>query len=191
MLFGDKSKFAIEVEFLEDPNGEKWTCWDEVGTYGHFDIFINGVSIFKNKQYDMVDAPDTFSGYKILETFTEYDDGRADHLAPIYEWLRYVHDTITAESKTRFKRSEINQSPYGTSGNIYPNFFIKRSGQSAVVGAESDRSDFFFNRHIEYTVSEKITLPWEEVSTILGDVLKSYYDNPSIKALEWYKQKYG
>ena len=191
MIFGDKSKFAIEVEFLEDPNNEKWSCWDEKGTYGHFDIFINGVSIFKHKQYDMIEDYSIPSGYRILTSYTEYDSGTTNHLAPVFEWLRYVYDGINLDSKSRFTRFAINDSPYGTSGNIYPDFYIKRSGNKCIVNVICRRLEKNLCIGGEYLVEEKIKLPWGEVSDILSNVLNEYYTTPSVNTQEWFKKAFG
>ena len=195
-IFGDKSKFAIEVDFIPDPNNDKGVAYDEVGTYGHFNIFVKGMSLFKYHHYDHIDND---TEHKVLDTFTEYDNGRTDHLGPIYDWLGYVYDVVTSTSKTRFKRCELMHSPYGLSGNIYPQIFIKRSGNNVTIGSDNTPKvnknfppavrHFQFRTLFKYTVSEKITISFDEFITILYDVLKSYYDNPVINTQQWFKDR--
>jgi hypothetical protein len=188
-VFGDKANFAIEAAFFPYPGEKEHCCWDEVGTYGYFNLFINGKSVFPRRMYDMVDDPtDRVKGYKILDTFTLYDEGRTDHLGPLFSWLEHVYDTVTAESKTRFKRCGVMESPYGTSGNIYPDIFVKRSGNEVIVWSAGERADFPFQRHCEFFVKERTKMNWPGFAVIVKEVLDYYYAQPSVKSADWFKE---
>jgi hypothetical protein len=181
-LFGDKSKFAIEIEFKEnDPFNRGY---DDSGTYCHFDIFIHNTSMFKIRCFHFNDDPNAAPGYRILKTYDEYDDGRTDCNGPIFRWIEQVYYTVTKKSKTRFKMCDLTRPWDGTEGNIYPKIMVKQCGKSITVRHKGEAANY---SHVLYPANGEITLPNDDFIKIISEFLTWLYDQECINTQEWFK----
>lgn len=203
-IFGDRLRFAIEVNLLHDPDEETDAPWDSVGSWGRWRIWANGVNLCRmTLNIDGRDEDVDYVRWYLAPFFRWMADswapllhesrlpgvGRIGDRRPRSAWESYVSALRTFGDEVQFDRWQAWSSRHSlrscSEGGIVPDVMFQRIGDEIELswgerqqpGAEFVRLDWD---------NGVLRAPFDCVADVMDQALGWFVTVPELKTRPWF-----